>query len=414
MDTQFWNNFEIRRYAGFDDARTDWLALENESEAYPFQRFGWLKIWQDTIGDARGIVPHIALYAGRGGGANAGSFLLPLGIRRRHGLKVLEWLGDGVSDYRGPLVCGPISGDAVYEAVLREARFLGADYASLANVAERGPRGRRNALTGEGARKLHYAAHGLEIPPDLEEYFSSIMTSKERYNLRRAEKKLASMGSLRFVADARGAECSSITECMIEQKRERYRLTGAVDNFAEAAFGDFYREAAKRGAPIPDAAAARTSGDAGAEGQAAAVPGMLGGLGGGAAVRVSALYLDDKVIACHWGVADRSDRTVYFLMPTFDAEYGRWSPGVIFLERFIADCAADGFRRLDFTIGDEIYKDKWCRDETPLYSITRGFSALGLIKAGSLNALEDLKSGPLMPLARSLKRSVLKKLKSGN
>jgi len=384
LEIQHWKDLEIRRYSGFEDAEADWLEIENEAEVYPFQRYAWLKTWQDTLGTARGVEPCIALFRGPGKGPEAGSFLLPLGLRRARGLMVLEWLGDGVSDYRGPLVCGPMSGAVVHEALLREARHLGCDYLSLENMPERGPRGRRSALTGEGSRKLHYEAHGLMIPADLEGYFASRFTSKERYNLRRAEKKLGAMGALRFAADAQGPERARITECMIAQKRERYRLTGAVDNFAEEAFGEFYRRATASGA---------------------------GCLGGGASVRVSALYLDERVIACHWGVADRGDRAVYFLMPTFDAEFSRYSPGLIFLGRFIADCAADGFERLDFTVGDEIYKDKWCGDETPLYSMIRGFSAPGIVCAAALNGLEDLKSGPLLPLARDIKRAVLKHIK---
>lgn len=365
-------DLRIVRYGNMEEAKAAWLDLESEASVYPFQRYAWLEAWQETLGKGRGAEPRPLLLERRSTGEAA---LLPLCATRRAGLRRLSWMGDGVSDYKGPLVRGSFDGETIAAAARGEARRAGCDFIELDNMPELLADRSANPVIGTGARRLHYAAHGLELPDSLDAYLKERLSSKERYNLRRAEKKLAELGALRFARAESDEERKMVTEAMIDQKRARYRATGATDNFAEEAYGRFYRVAALR-------------------------PHIV--------VHLSALYLDQKIIATHWGVADAASGTMFFLMPTFDAAYERFSPGVIFLMRFIEHCAGLGLRRLDFTVGDEVYKDKWCSDETGLYSIVGGLSGAGLLFAGAVRLVEAAKSGPLLPLAREAKKSILR------
>lgn len=370
MKDNILDGLRITRYGSFAEARGAWASVEERAAGYPFQSYGWLELWQETLGAARGCEPRIVLVERPESGEGA---LLPLGVVRKAGLRGLAWLGAPVSDYLGPLLAGGFGGAAIMAAVEEEARRSGCAFIDLENMPERFADSAPSPMAGSGARRLHYAAHGLELPSDPEAYFKERLSSKERYNLRRAEKKLAELGELRFAVAESEADRVRFTEAMIEEKRARYRATGAADNFEDEAYGRFYREGARRE-----------------------------GLG----IHISALLLNEKPIAAHWGVRDERARAMYFLMPSFDAAYERYSPGVIFLTRFIQSCVDSGLRRLDFTVGDEVYKDKWCGDETGLYFLVRGRSLGGLLYAGGVDLVERAKSGPLLEVARSMKKAL--------
>jgi len=281
---------------------------------YPFQRYAWIVVWHSTIGLSKDIRPHIVLLEDGDTGAR---ILLPLGIRRSGGLALLEWLGEGVSDYAGPISVEGAGGSTIGRSVIVAAamqagRNAGCDALALDRIPFRladgtdNPFLRDSDLTGRRAgrspapRPVHYSAHGLSLPAVLEPYVAERFSAKERYNLRRAEKKLAELGTLEFRIAGTGAERIELTRAMIEQKRARYLATGAVDNFASPGTAAFYLEAAAR----PD----------------------LG-------IDVSALLLDGRPVAIHWGV--RGGGTMYYLMPTFDAGLERFSPGKVFLLRFM-------------------------------------------------------------------------------
>lgn len=352
-------------FVDFLSAREAWLALEKEADFYPFQTYAWLETWYKTIGAAHGWSPAILLLERADG---KGRSLLPLGVARKAGLLCLSWLGEGVSDYSGALIApaGSFSAAELLAAVHRLAVRRGCHIIDLDRNPADFPSG-ANPLVGEGFRLLHYKAHSTAIPDDIEGFLADRFTSKERYNLRRAAKRLEEAGNLRFVVAEDGAGRADLTDRMIALKRERYRAIGAVDNFADSSFIEFYRAAARR----PD----------------------LG-------VHISALYLDEAAIALHWGL--RADPNMYYLMPAFAAgAYERYSPGAVFLREFIAQCGRDGLERLDFTIGDEGYKSKWRDRSMDLFRFHEGFGVGGKAFVVFASFVDRLRSSSLRaPLVR--------------
>lgn len=384
-------------FSDLEGSRDAWLRMESLAGTglYPFQRYAWMAVWYGTIGMARDVQPHILLIEDTASGA---SILLPLGIRRSGRLSLLEWLGTGVSDYAGPIagkasdVC-TIGQATIMGVAMQAGRKAGCDALALDRIPQRLADGTGNPflldsrLPGRRAgmypapQAVHYSAHGLNLPEVLEAYLAERFSAKERYNLRRAEKKLAELGTFEFRVAGTAAERLEQTRAMIGQKRARYLATGAVDNFASKGTELFYLEAAAR----PE----------------------LG-------VDVSALLLDGKPVATHWGV--RGGGTMYYLMTTFDAALERYSPGKVFLLRFLRRCIDEGLARLDFTIGDEAYKDKFCDDAMALYATVAGLTLSGRLYAARERALAKLKHGPLLGLARSIRhkaRSALRNYRNG-
>lgn len=361
---------ELTRFHDLPSVEAAWRRLEAAagSGLYPFQRFDWAAAWMRTIGEAHGWAPLIILARRSSDGAEA---LLPMGWRSRRGQKVLGWLGEGVSDYAGPILpaAGGLSSAELVRAAARAGLTAGCDLLALSKVPALLANRRANPALGPGWRRLHYTAHGLDMPADLEAFMAERFSRKERYNLRRAEKKLAEEGGLAFAVPGDPEGRAAITEAMIRQKRERYAATGAVDPLADPATRRFYVEATE--AP---------------------------GLG----VETSALLAGGDPVAAHWGVVHGD--TAYFLMPTFDASREKQSPGKVFLVKYLERCAATGIRRLDLTIGDEDYKAKWQSDETALFELVRGLSVRGRVAAIILGLLHRAKAGPLLAVARRAKK----------
>ena len=75
-------------------------------------------------------------------------------------------------------------------------------------------------------------------------------------------------------------------------------------------------------------------------------------------IHVSALYLNDKIIATHWGVA--TNKHFYLLMPTYDYDWMKYSSGRIHLKYLVEWACKNNYNIFDFTIGDESYKKEWC------------------------------------------------------
>ena len=76
---------------------------------------------------------------------------------------------------------------------------------------------------------------------------------------------------------------------MMRMKRDKFIETKGYDVFTDPGFGDFYREATRR-------------------------------LGADGPVHVSALLLDDRILAAHWGYV--ADDRFYYLMPAHESGEG--------------------------------------------------------------------------------------------
>jgi CelD/BcsL family acetyltransferase involved in cellulose biosynthesis len=342
-------------FRDFDEAKEAWRSLEKTSDHYPFQTWAWLDAWYRTIGLAHGWSPAILFLekeARRGEGSKLQRAALPLGICGKPPFRRLAWMGEGVSDYHGPLI-GSVRGEDEgskdlfgTEALLSEIRGLAEKLDCGVIDLNRNPEGfnfLKNPLAGAGFARLHYKSHSLRLPESTEGFLKERFGAKERYNLRRAAKRLSELGRLDFKVAVDEKSRTILTERMIALKRERYKVIGAKDNFADPSFREFYREAA-------------TTADLD--------------------VHISGLFLNGQAIALHWGIKD--DSTMYYLMPAFAAgPLRQYSPGLVFLLEFIDQCRSEGLETLDFTIGDEEYKRKWCTDEMNLFKFYEGRGVVG-------------------------------------
>ena len=164
-----------------------------------------------------------------------------------------------------------------------------------------------------------------------------------RSNSRRCWRRLRDRGAPNFRIAQTVEDALAITEVTLDQKSSRLREAGLPDRLAWC--GDFYRQVTRDYHPS-------------------------------GIIHVSALTLDDRVLATHWGAVWRN--RFLWLMPSFaDGEWSRFGPGQLLLECLLEWSFANGLAVFDFTIGDESYKDKYCDASEDLHRLVRPRSPLG-------------------------------------
>jgi hypothetical protein len=83
---------------------------------------------------------------------------------------------------------------------------------------------------------------------------------------------------------------------------------------------------------------------------------------------LSGLVLDNKYI-CYMAAAVHDDGCVTAHLTWFDADYNRYSPGLLMFESLIEHAISLGAKTFYFGRGDDEYKTRWTDDHVPLYHI---------------------------------------------
>ncbi len=333
-------------YTGFKEAREVWREVEARGSCFLFQSYDWCSTWCRTVGRRLGVEPCLVYARDPRTGAEA---FLPLGIRRkRWGIRCLEFLGGRLADHTAPILVGTTDRmqdgawvSSILRRVQRAVRSDVADFRHLRAAVD----GLSNPLVGLGCRRAGYRTHSLTIEGDWNTYRQRQLSPTHRSNSRRCWRRLKDRGVPGFHIAQTVDAALAITEVMFAQKSSRLREAGAFDLFAWPGYREFYMQATRDYHPS----------------------GMI---------HVSALTLDDRVLATHWGAVWRN--RFLWLMPSFEGgEWSRFGPGRLLLERLLEWSFANGLVGFDFTIGDEAYKKKYCSASEDLHWLVRPRTPIG-------------------------------------
>ena len=368
-------SYKVNIYSEFGpNLRSIWRIFENECDNYVFQCYDWIAYWYQTVGiNNFHIRPCIIVVTDN----SMPVALFPFGLRKCLGARVLEFLGGDQSDYNAPLVHPNYSTfilcNDIWKSVLKH---LPRHDFQLFN--------RMPALLNQGDNPVLKIWSSLPVN---ESYAASLAQSwglfqqsispKIRNDSKRQLRRLSELGTVELLIATTDKEYDRLLPAMIEQKRRRYQETGARDILSVEATKTFYR-------------------------------GLRGAIGDNGSVHLSALILDDKILATHWGMV-YGDR-FYFLMPTYaGGEWRKFSMGRLLQEKIIEWAIEDGLKIFDFTIGCEEYKKKWCDQKMTIYSREKLISIFGILFFIFTLSSRFLKMNPisrkyLMKLNKKLKR----------
>lgn len=346
-----------------------------DARCHVFQYADVVAHWLSSIGAARGTQPHFVGVFEESGRA---VMLLALGIERHRGLKVLSFLDATVSDYNQPVLFPPAAQldpaeiGAIWRGIVAALpRF---DVAVLDKMTEAAD-DLENPLLHLGAKRMAVSGHATRLEPSRDALDQRMPRKKIRA---RHRKQLQALGSVAFRVAQTREEARVIMAALIAQKSRQFAET-RVPGFEVAGKESFFLNSLDRLNLLEP-------------------------------LHVSALTVDDEIIACHWGLM--TEERFYMLMTAHAGEpWRRYSPGALLHDSLMRWSQSRGQTWFDFGFGDEIYKSEYCETALPLYSleIPIGLAGRAYLAVGSI--LAALRSTRAWQAARPLKWRLIRALR---
>jgi CelD/BcsL family acetyltransferase involved in cellulose biosynthesis len=337
-------------YNSFDEIESVWRLFEGDSDNTAFQSFAWLKHWYDTVGAKAHCQACLVVVEYPAG---VPVMILPLGIEKHYGIACLIWLGGAVSDYHGPLLSPGftenLSAD-FFQRIWQQVKVSLPAYDTV--LFEKMPAdigAQPNPFITLPCIPTASNAHFTHLGNDLNSFLKSKRSSKSLSTEKRKHRHLQEHGQIKFVIAQDSKQIKRFLADMIAQKVRSYMEMGATNLFESKEVCDFF----------------------------SVISAQKNSLG---FVHLSALMLDDRIIATHWGLVYK--KRFYHLYPTYEqSELTKYAPGGLLMWHLFEWCIDNGIETYDFTIGDEAYKSQWCDQELSLYDYYQGNTALGLCYA---------------------------------
>jgi CelD/BcsL family acetyltransferase involved in cellulose biosynthesis len=326
----------VEVFETMEAAEPHWRILEaGPLLATPYQRYDFIKLWQRHVGAAAGMMPFIVVgFDGRG----APLFLWPLGRRRMGSLEVAEFLGGKHANFNMALwrcgVAGSIEA-ADLNAVLAQLESR-VDLLWLANqpLSWAGTTNPFALLPHQRAANCGFSG---ALIPDFDALLRARTNSGARKKMRKKERALASLGTVRLTRAANPAQVRRILDVFFKQKSARMRERGIADVFTAPGVRRFV--------------------------EAAAAENITGGT---PLIELYALSVDDMIVATMGGIAG-GGRFCAMFNSIAQGRVAVESPGEQLIVNLVRRCCERGFHTFDLGIGEAHYKSLFCDDSAPLF-----------------------------------------------
>lgn len=301
------------------------------AKCFAFQCADILEVWIETIGLAKNSKNHFIAILDKG----SPIMLLCLGIELQHGIRILKFLDGGVCDYNCPILYPRalnLNQEIVSVLWTELRRVLPSFDVAIFDKMPSEISGISNPLMNLGTMKYPQSGYLASISGNWEEFAKTRLSNRQ--DSRRQLRKLSELGEVEFAVAETKPQYDEMFAAMVSQKSRKYLETRGANGFDRPGYRRYFAEVTNR----------------------LAVSGP---------VHLSGLKLNNEVIAAHWGLI--ADKRFYFLMPSYDSRWSRYSPGRLLMEDLIRWCFEHSINFFDFGIGDEPYKLKFCDRVIPLY-----------------------------------------------
>ena len=263
--------------------------------------------------------------------------LAPLQIRKKNGVRWLEFLASEINDYNNILfddnLINDLSGiNEILTLILASVR----DY-DVCNLRQVPSKIGIHCNTLANSDRFKSSIKGLRINKRIIEPTNKTLVPKKisKQNSRNI-KKLKAISEADLYIEIDRSLKTPIINHVIKEKEKQYRKTGAVNIFSDPSIKHFFANLDQI-----DTKKSQVN------------------------VSTSALAMGKKLIAAHMGMSFGG--VFYYYMPVADTEnFGRFSPGSILLEELGSQSLSASCHIFDFTVGQEEYKKRWCNDGVSL------------------------------------------------
>jgi CelD/BcsL family acetyltransferase involved in cellulose biosynthesis len=311
---------EQRSHIPLTAAEWNELVAHNETDSI-FQTYQWFDAWWRTFGDAHELFFLLLRQEGRVVGF--GAMMLR---RMAFGARRLEFVGTGNADYQDFVL--PHDKHAALQAICEFLRAHSSRWRSawLANVPSQSSTVFYLYKAGRQFG-LHLVEEGRVRCPALQ---LSDRTGTERllkkYSLKRPLNWFSSRGDVRFRNVTSLDEIKDWLPVFFEQHADRWHAVGRPSLFDTERQRAFYLALAAR-------------------------------LHAAGWLLFSVVEFNGQPIAFHFGFDYRG--SVIWYKPSFEVRYAEHSPGLLLTRKIIEDGLQRSRRELDFTIGEEAFKDRF-------------------------------------------------------
>jgi CelD/BcsL family acetyltransferase involved in cellulose biosynthesis len=303
--------------------RTAWnrLLLRSETRSV-FLTWQWLATWWECFGEGATLFT----FAVERDGELIG--VAPLMVRREHGVRYVEFLGMGSSDYCDFIATEEDKAEVV-QAVLE----------ALLKRRDRWDRIRWRYLPSHSTTARHLAAlklpSGWEQLQEVEAPCPALSIEASRTFAEACAQKKSLVRHTRYFERLSPLEFRHVLDLdevldhlpnFFEQHRDRRFMAGDHSLFDDPRHRRFY----ERMTPV-----------------------MLES----GWLRFGVLHWNGEVLGYHLGFMHDGVFTWY--KPTFNLDYARYSPGEVLLKALIDDALTTGVKVFDFTVGDEAFKERF-------------------------------------------------------
>jgi len=353
---EIFNSFEPR-------LKLLWEEIEKDADLTPFQSYTWLLNWFETVGKPLHKITLciICIYD-----EDKLEVILPMGIRKSGVIRKLEWLGGIHSDYMSPIVlngAGSIYNNFEYHWKKVLTKLGPFDVLHLLKQLPK-TAGLNNKFLEMYPPKNTVASYQAIFKDGWEDYKNTSINKKILADSKRQRRRLTEIGAIDFKMLSSEEEIKEITNKMFEFKQQRYKEMNVLNVLKNEEHKNFYKK----------------------------MPTAIGSIG---KIHCSALYLDDEIIALHWGV--ETQKVFYYLMPAHSGDtWSKFSPGKLLLEELMKVCANKNIMCFDFTAGDEPYKRIWTNSNFVLGESLKAFSVKGKLYIFLISIKEIFNKYPLL------------------
>lgn len=339
-----------------------------------FQSRDYLTMWLRLIAPGQQIVPQFVCVRDASGRP---VLLLPFGLRRRRGVRVLSFLDGGISDYNAPVLFAatPNWSAAEFTAVWRQilSALPAFDVLQLDKMLVE-VEGRPNPLMHLGASPWECSGHavavGKAVPP--------LELPNARASRRRL-KRLDEIAATRFVFASEPSQAADAFDALMQHKNRRFAETQVPGFERIPGSVEFYRSALHEEPLRPHAL-------------------------------LAALYCGTTPIAEQWCLVS-GKRLLLLVCGNAGGEWSRQSPGRLLNEFLIGWARDQGFDFLDFGVGDESYKAEYCNIRIELAGIRKPMSRRGHAALLLSGTIERVRATSLYHKLRPMKWALIRKFK---
>jgi CelD/BcsL family acetyltransferase involved in cellulose biosynthesis len=336
----------------------EWRGFQRRADGTVFQSCEWLATWQRHVGVRRETRPAIVI--GREGSGQI-LFLVPLAVERCGFAWRLTWLGAGLCDYNGPLLAADFSlrvnkrrFQSLWEDILVRLRShprLRFDYIDLRQMTET-VGAQPNPMLRLGVTPHCSNGHVVTLAESWDDLYARRSSATRRHD-RSKRQKLAGEGPINFVSATEHDQIVVTIEALMAQKARWFAEMGVRNMFERPGYRAFFLDLAT--SPWTRHITHVSRLDVGPV---------------SAAINLGLTFGD-----CYYHVLASYDR---------DAPTAKFGPGAAHLHDLLRHAIRQGFRKFDFSIGEERFKYEWCDGEVRLYDHVSATTLRGLVVAAPI------------------------------